>query len=119
MRKIKYSEITPEKIYKNRRDFVKNLGLAAGSMFLSQNLITSVNANTEKEKLKLTEYRYVTTYNNYYEFGTGKSDPVEKSQKFKTRPWDVLIDGEVEKPLKLSMEEITTMFPSEERIYKL
>jgi len=119
MRKIKYSEITPEKIYKNRRNFVKNLGLAAGSMFLSQNLITSVNANTEKEKLKLTEYRYVTTYNNYYEFGTGKSDPVEKSQKFKTRPWDVLINGEVEKPLKLSMEEITTMFPSEERIYKL
>ena len=48
MRKIKYSEITPEKIYKNRRNFVKNLGLAAGSMFLSQNLITSVNANTEK-----------------------------------------------------------------------
>ena len=119
MKKIKYSEITPEKIYKNRRNFVKNLGLAAGSMFLSQNLITSVNANTEKEKLKLTEYRYVTTYNNYYEFGTGKSDPVEKSQKFKTRPWDVLINGEVEKPLKLSMEEITTMFPSEERIYKL
>ena len=119
MRKIKYSEITPEKIYKNRRDFVKNLGLAAGSMFLSQNLITSVNANTEKEKLKLTEYRYVTTYNNYYEFGTGKSDPVEKSQKFKTKPWDVVIDGEVEKPLTLSMEEIKTMFPSEERIYKL
>ena len=119
MKKIKYSEITPENIYKNRRNFVKNLGLAAGSMFLSQNLISSVNANTEKEELKLTEYRYVTTYNNYYEFGTGKSDPVEKSQKFKTQPWDVLIDGEVEKPLKLSIEEITTMFPSEERVYKL
>ena len=119
MRKIKYSEITPENIYKNRRNFVKNLGLAAGSMFLSQNFISSVKANTEKEELKLTEYRYVTTYNNYYEFGTGKSDPVEKSQKFKTQPWDVLIDGEVEKPLKLSIEEIATMFPSEERIYKL
>ena len=119
MRKIKYSEITPEKIYKNRRNFVKNLGLAAGSMFLSQNLITSANANTKKEELKLTEYRYVTTYNNYYEFGTGKSDPVEKSQKFKTKPWDIVIDGEVEKPLKLSIEEIITMFPLEERIYKL
>ena len=119
MRKIKYSEITPENIYKNRRNFVKNLGLAAGSMFLSQNFISSVKANTEKEELKLTEYRYVTTYNNYYEFGTGKSDPVEKSQKFKTQPWDVLIDGEVEKPLKLSIEEITNMFPSEERVYKL
>ena len=119
MKKIKYSEITPENIYKNRRNFVKNLGLATGSMFLSQNLISSVHANTEKEELKLTEYRYVTTYNNYYEFGTGKSDPVEKSQKFKTQPWDVLIDGEVEKPLKLSIEEITNMFPSEERVYKL
>ena len=119
MKKIKYSEITPENIYKNRRNFIKNLGIAAGSMFLNQNLITSANANTEKEDLKLTEYRYVTTYNNYYEFGTGKSDPVEKSQKFKTKPWDVVIDGEVENPLKLSMEEITTMFPSEERIYKL
>ena len=119
MKKIKYSEITPENIYKNRREFIKNLGLAAGSMFLGQNLITSANADSEKEKLKLTEYRYVTTYNNYYEFGTGKSDPVEKSQKFKTKPWDVIIDGEVEKPLTLSMEEIKTMFPSEERIYKL
>ncbi len=119
MKKIKYSEITPENVYKNRREFIKNLGLAAGSMFLGQNLITSANANIDKEDLKLTEYRYVTTYNNYYEFGTGKSDPVEKSQKFKTKPWDVIIDGEVEKPLTLSMEEIKTMFPSEERIYKL
>ena len=119
MKKIKYSEITPENIYKNRREFVKNLGLAAGSMFLGQNLITSANANSEKEDLKLTEYRYVTTYNNYYEFGTGKSHPVERSQKFKTKPWDVIIDGEVEKPLKLSMEEIKTIFPTEERIYKL
>ena len=119
MKKIKYSEITPENIYKNRRKFVKDLGLAAGSIFLSQNLITSANANIESEELKLTDYKYVTTYNNYYEFGTGKSDPVEKSQKFKTKPWDLVIDGEVEKPLKLSMEEIKTMFPSEERIYKL
>ena len=119
MKKIKYSQITPENIYKNRRKFVKNLGLAAGSMFLGQNFITSANANTDKKKLKLTDYKYVTTYNNYYEFGTGKSHPVERSQKFKTKPWDVVIDGEVENPITLSMEEIKSMFPSEERIYKL
>ena len=119
MKKIKYSEITPENIYKNRRKFVKNLGLAAGSMFLGQNFITSANANTDKKKLKLTDYKYVTTYNNYYEFGTGKSHPVERSQKFKTKPWGVVIDGEVEAPITLSMEEIKSMFPSEERIYKL
>ena len=119
MKKFKYSEITPENIYKNRRKFIKNMGLAAGSMFIGQNLITPTNANTNKEKLKLTDYRYVTTYNNYYEFGTGKSNPVERSQKFKTTPWDVVIDGEVENPIKISMDEILEMFPSEERIYKL
>ena len=119
MKKFKYSEITPENIYKNRRNFVKKMGLAAGSMFIGQNLITSASANTEKEELKLTEQRYITTYNNYYEFGTGKSDPVERSQKFKTNPWNIIIDGEVENPITLSMEEIMEMFPSEERIYKL
>ena len=119
MKKFKYSEITPENIYKNRRKFVKNMGLAAGSMFMAQNLITSANANTKKEELKLTDKRYITTYNNYYEFGTGKSDPVERSQKFKTNPWDIVIDGEVENPITLSMDEILEMFPSEERIYKL
>ena len=119
MKKFKYSEITPENIYKNRRKFVKKMSLAAGSMFIGQNLITSANANTNKEELKLTDYRYITTYNNYYEFGTGKSDPVERSQKFKTNPWKIIIDGEVENPITLSMEEIVEMFPSEERIYKL
>ena len=119
MKKFKYSEITPENIYKNRRKFIKNMGLAAGSMFIGQNLVTSATANTNKEELKLTDYRYVTTYNNYYEFGTGKSNPVERSQKFKTTPWDIEIDGEVENPIKISMDEILEMFPSEERIYKL
>ena len=119
MKIFKYSEITPENIYKNRRKFIKNMGLAAGSMFIGQNLITSASANTNNEELKLTDYRYVTTYNNYYEFGTGKSNPVERSQKFKTTPWDVVIDGEVENPIKISMDEILEMFPSEERIYKL
>ena len=119
MKKFKYSEITPENIYKNRRKFIKNMGLAAGSMFIGQNLVNSASANTNKEELKLTDYRYVTTYNNYYEFGTAKSNPVERSQKFKTTPWDVIIDGEVENPIKISMDEILEMFPSEERIYKL
>ena len=119
MIRFKNSEITPENIYKNRRNFIKKFGLAAGSVFLSQNFNVSANALSNQEDLKLTEYRYVTTYNNYYEFGTGKSDPVERSQKFKTKPWNVIIDGEVENPISLSMEEIITMFPSEERIYKL
>ena len=119
MKKIKSSEITPEIIYKNRRKFVQNLGLAAGSMFIGQNFINLAEASSNSLDQEITEYRYITTYNNYYEFGTKKSDPVEKSQNFKTNPWNITIDGEVEKPLTLSMDEVKNMFPIEERIYKL
>ena len=59
--------------------------------------------NRSAALLKLTNYKYVTTYNNYYEFGTGKSHPFERSQKFKTKPWNVVIDGEVETPITLSI----------------
>ena len=119
MKKIKNSEITPEQIYNSRREFVKKLGLAAGSMFVGQNIINLANASTVIVKQKITEYRYITTYNNYYEFGTSKSHPFEKSQNFKTEPWNISITGEVEKPLTLSMDKIKKIFPIEERIYKL
>ena len=119
MLKFKSSDITPEKIYKNRRKFIQNLGLAAGSMMLGNNFLSTANASTTKNELKLTEYRFVSTYNNYYEFGTKKSDPVERSQNFKTSPWNITINGEVENPLNLTIDEIKNSFPSEERIYKL
>ncbi len=119
MLKFKSSDITPEKIYKNRRKFIQNLGLVAGSMMLGNNFLSSANASTTKNELKLTEYRFVSTYNNYYEFGTKKSDPVERSQQFKTSPWNVTIDGEVENQLNLTIDQIKNFFPSEERIYKL
>jgi|TARA_B100001996_G_scaffold356831_1_gene320400 sulfoxide reductase catalytic subunit YedY len=117
MKKIKFSEITPEKIYIKRRDFIKKLGLSTSSLIIGQNLFNDVNASTKE--LEPTEYRYVTTYNNYYEFGTRKSDPVEKSQIFKTKPWNIKIDGEVEKEINISALEIKDMFKSEERIYRL
>ena len=118
MKKFKYSEITPEKIYKKRRSFVKSLGFGIGSFTLSTiPLINTSFANTEQTKL--TSFKDITTYNNYYEFGTGKSDPYIRSQKFKTTPWNIKIEGEVEKPLEISVEEILSKFPSEERILKL
>jgi sulfoxide reductase catalytic subunit YedY len=119
MKKIKYSEITPEIIYKRRREFVKTIGLSTGSLVISQNLIGAAVAATDNAKEKITEHRYVTTYNNYYEFGTRKSDPVEKSQNFKTDPWNITIDGEVENKITLDMQEIKNIFQSEERVYKL
>ena len=117
MKKIKFSEITPEKIYLKRRDFIKKLGLSTSSLMIGQNFLNSANASTKN--LEPTEYRYISTYNNYYEFGTRKSDPVEKSQNFKTSPWSLTIDGEVEKKITLTVDEIKNSFPIEERIYKL
>lgn len=113
MKKFKYSEITPEKIYNNRRKFLKNLGYGIGSIAFANNAL----ANTDLSKP--TSYKDITTYNNYYEFGTGKGDPYKKSQDFKTRPWTVRIEGEVEEPIDLSIDEILNSFPSEERVQRL
>jgi sulfoxide reductase catalytic subunit YedY len=117
MKKIKYTEITPEKIYIKRRDFIKKLGLTTSSLMIGQNFLNNAAASTNS--LEPTEYRYISTYNNYYEFGTRKSDPVEKSQNFKTEPWNIKIDGEVENEVNISAIEINNMFESEERIYRL
>ena len=119
MKKIKYSDITPEKIYNRRREFIKRFGMTTGSLIIGQNIINTANASTNNLGKKNTEYRYITTYNNYYEFGTRKSDPAEKSQNFKTKPWEITVDGEVEKEITLTVQEIKKMFPSEERIYRL
>ena len=117
MKKIKYSEITPEKIYNNRRSFIKSISIGASSIAISSLPFTSNAASNKKNNI--TSYKDITTYNNYYEFGTSKSDPYKNSQDFKTDPWNISIEGEVEKPISLSMEEITEIFLSEERVYRL
>jgi len=117
MKKIKYSEVTPEKIYRNRRSFIKSMSLGAGSIALTS--IPFINDARSEQKDKLTSYKDITTYNNYYEFGTSKSDPYKNSQNFKTDPWSISIEGEVENPINISMEEISEQFVSEERIQRL
>ena len=68
---------------------------------------------------KLTTYENATTYNNYYEFGTGKSDPAREATLFKPRPWTVSIEGEVKKAKTISIEELMKLAPLEERIYRM
>lgn len=67
---------------------------------------------------KLTKYEDITTYNNYYEFGTDKSDPARYSSQFKPRPWTISIEGEVKKAKTISIEELMKLAPLEERIYR-
>ena len=68
---------------------------------------------------KLTKYEDITTYNNYYEFGTDKSDPAIHSTLFKTRPWTISIEGEVKQAKTISIEELLKLAPLEERIYRM
>ena len=117
MKKYKHSEITTEQIYNKRRKFIKSIGLGVGSISLSS--FPFLNSAYSQNKTNLTTYQDITTYNNYYEFGTGKRDPFKNSKEFKTKPWDLTIEGEVDSPITLSAEEIISLLPSEERIYKL
>src|SRR5579864_7508371 len=78
------------------------------------NLPRSPFSTTEKQN----SFEDVAHYNNFYEFGTDKSDPAKKAQKFQTSPWTVSVEGEVAKPRKFSMDEILKLAPLEERIYR-
>ena len=118
MKNYKYSEITPEKVYNKRRKFIKSVGLGLGSLTLSSMSLLN-NAHSLENNSELTSYKDITTYNNYYEFGTGKGDPYKNSQEFKIKPWNISIEGEVEKPISLSADEILSLYPSEERVYRL
>ncbi len=127
------SEITPRDVFENRRKFIKaaGLGLAAGAAAFSGILPTTSHAANERQKItsfrktaygkeeKLTSYEDVTTYNNFYEFGTGKGDPAVHSRLFKPTPWSVSIEGAVKKPKKISIEDIFKLAPLEERIYRM
>ena len=67
----------------------------------------------------MTPYAKVTSYNNFYEFGTSKDDPVENAQDFQVDPWSLKIDGMVRNPITLSYDDILNKFPLEERVYRL
>src|SRR5258706_4915722 len=68
---------------------------------------------------KLTPYKDVTTYNNFYELGTGKGDPSENADTLKTRPWRVAVEGEIKRPKVYDIEELLKLAPLEERVYRL
>ena len=116
---LRYSDITPKSVYFNRRQFL----MAAPAAFLAAraagaaalpNLAKSPFSTTET----VTPAKYVTTYNNFYEFGTSKDQPSQTSKNFKTNPWTVSVEGACAKPRKFSLDEILKLAPLEERIYR-
>ncbi len=123
------SDITPHEQYLSRRDLLSGgLGLAAIQSIggFARNAVAQAPAALAYAKnaaLSVTEapnsYTDITTYNNYYEFGTDKSDPSQNAQKFRTSPWNVAVGGEAEVTGTFSLEDILKAHPLEERIYRL
>lgn len=125
---IRPSEITDESVWRARRRLLLQ---APGALALAASLPGPAQAVpvgqdlsfTPSQRWKLddmpTSESDVTSYNNFYEFGTGKEDPARHSGKFKTEPWTLQIDGLVNKPLTLDMDRILKLAPLEERIYRL
>jgi sulfoxide reductase catalytic subunit YedY len=111
---IPTSEITDEAVYMKRREFMKTAGGVAAGLALGPLLPKILYAQDEWTPLEA-----VMSYNNFYEFGTGKEDPARNAHTLRTRPWTVVVDGEVNKPKEFDIEEILRRFPSEERVYRL
>jgi sulfoxide reductase catalytic subunit YedY len=135
LRKIAPSDITPYDAYLSRRAvLVGGIGLAAvqalgrfgGVAFGEATIGQSSPATltyTRNAALSVTDapnsYKDITTYNNYYEFGTDKSDPAENAQKFRTQPWSVTVSGEAEVTGTFTLEDILKPHPLEERVYRM
>jgi sulfoxide reductase catalytic subunit YedY len=115
------SEITPHAIYTRRREFLQlSAGLViAGILPEAQAKLGPGKASAFSTTETLTSLKNVTSYNNFYEFGTGKEDPAEHAHTLRTQPWAISIEGLVKKPRTLGMEDILKLAPLEERIYRL
>ncbi len=119
------SEITPADIYRDRRRFLAQAGgltLAAALPAASARAATAFGplaASPLSTTETPTSRRAVTTYNNFYELGTDKSDPAENIHRLKPSPWTLRIEGLVNKPRSLGIDELLRLVPPEERIYRM
>src|SRR5438045_2256388 len=127
------SEITPEGIYLGRRAFLAGgaaaaTGLTFGVAGCKPKAVAPAAEPPPLAGIKpgpfgtaepRTPYKDVTTYNNFYELGTDKSDPAENAYRLKTRPWTVAFEGEIAKPQVIDVDALLARFPLDERVYRL
>lgn len=126
---IASSEITPEHVWQSRRRWMQQLGLGAvaavtGNAFLSADAVSATLPHaTPNPKYRvddaLTSEKDITTYNNFYEFGTGKSDPSRYAGAMQTDPWSVSVEGEVEHPGVYDIDGLLKLASLEDRVYRL
>lgn len=127
---IRPSEITSEQNYLNRRDFIRAGAIVGGSV-LAPSAMSAVIPEGRGARLsdirrskfstdeKSNSFEDISTYNNYYEFGTGKADPHENAQDFEPRPWTISVEGHAEKTGTIDFEDFVKPFDLEERIYRM
>ena len=128
---IASSEITPEDVYLNRRTFLKAAALGTAGMAIGPDALRGANGPVVQEiparfrdmrselDESLNSYEEVTTYNNFYEFGTDKRDPHRNSDEFRPRPWTVRIEGHVDKPGDYQLDDLLAPHTMEDRVYRL
>ncbi len=124
---IRSVDITPETLYHGRREWIKMATAALGGIAMNSVMPEGVRGSQEKPKTKgpydtdekINSYKDITTYNNFYEFGTDKGDPAENSEKFKPKPWSVAVEGHVKKPAVYNLEDILKQQKIEERVYRM
>ncbi len=110
------SSITPESVYLNRREFVGAAGALAMAGFALPSALSAMSVN--RQDLKPTSEDDITSYNNYYEFGTSKTDPKENAKGFKTSPWTVRVEGLVKTPKLWDLDDLLKGLAVEDRIYR-
>ena len=120
------SEITPRECYLNRRQVIAGLAGLAGARlagFSPDAAAADPLKFTRNPRFSLAEpansYEEITTYNNFYEFGTDKGDPARLAGRFRPQPWSVTVSGEAEVTGRFTLEDILKPHPLEERIYRL
>ena len=140
------SEITPSTLYVRRREWMKNVGLAAVTATAVGGSLVALVGDARRPRMEgrapplrplppaspsgvpprrdpridpLTRFEDVTTYNNFYEFGAGKSEPAQYAWTLRPRPWSVAIEGEVERPRVVDIDELLRELPIEERVYRM
>jgi len=127
---IRPSEITSEQNYLNRRDFIRAGAIVGGSVLAPAAISAVVPkghgarlGDIRRSKFSTDEasnsFEDISTYNNYYEFGTGKADPHENAQDFEPRPWTISVEGHAEKTGTFDFEDFVRPFDLEERIYRM
>jgi len=132
---VRESEVTPKELFVRRREFIAAAGVTAAAVatngfgLLKEDEVAAQNPNAQKladlkkspfsVDEKINSYKDITTYNNFYEFGTDKSDPGQYAKTLRPRPWSIVVEGQCGKPGTYNIEDIMKWAPLEERIYRM